>query len=180
MTGFEAELMLIRAKFTDLDYPQPLTIHGIVSEEAKAAIDIAFSVAADLEGYEQLRTRKVELQVGNLLGLQGTSIGLAALYAFVSLCGILQLKEFHAVTGFVDVEGGIHSVGGVMQKALAVSRHGLPLLLPITNKADYEQRDFTKELKPSFLSNVSQLLKVMKGDVNFVEEQIPSFFSLLD
>lgn len=81
-----------------------LTIFGIASKEAKAQILIAFSVAAELDECSALKERKVEIQIVDLLRIEGTSVGLSALYAFILLCmKPREIRFRNAAIGFVDV-----------------------------------------------------------------------------
>lgn len=168
----------ISARFSLIPNAEPFQILGIVSEDATEAILVAYQVASNLESCKKLKTKKVVIQVADLLGVTGTSIGLAALYALITLCCTIERNWFHAVTGVVNIDGGIVKISGVSQKVLISERNSVPIILPYGNKTEYEDLELSvNHEEPCFLSNVEQLVKLLLEDKKFVEADTCSLFT---
>lgn len=171
----------MQAVFVDFPQQQQLLIHGKFSDDAKAAIEVAFTVASNLPSCKLLTKKQVQLQVGDLSEVWGSSIGLGAVFAFVSIC--LKTTTAYAVTGAVDIGGGINAIGRAPAKALIAKRSNLPTIFPYGNKNEVENMAlvYDEKKEPKYLTTVSQLEKLMENDgedYKVVEDSNISLFSI--
>ena len=90
----------------------------------------------------------------------GPSAGVAIVAALASLLSKHRVRSAVAMTGEISLRGRVLRVGGIKEKVLAASRHGLKqVILPEQNKSDWE--DFPAEvrarLKVHFVRQIAEI-----------------------
>lgn len=179
--GYIASLIPIQAVYSNFPQEHMLKIHGKLSEDARAAIEVAHSVAAGLGSCESLKTRQIQIQVGDLTQVNGSSIGLGTICALISLS--TGSKVAYAVSGAVDIGGGINPIGKAQAKALIAERSDLRSIFPYGDKKEIDDLalKYAKGKEPIFLNKVEQLLKLMENPSvthKFNEDTDLPFFSI--
>lgn len=96
----------------------------------------------------------------------GPSAGVTMLSALASTILGKPIKSFLAMSGEITLRGKVLPVGGIKEKILAAKRSGLKhIMLCEDNKKHVDEinKDFIKNVKFQYVSNMSEVLKVALG-----------------
>ena len=143
-----------------------ITITGSTGEDIKESAKVAVSLINSDEYIKLLKTEDAEkfhlhIHIPPLaVEKDGPSAGLTILMALIS--EIREEKaEFIAMTGEIDLKGGIFQIGGLKEKLLAAARHGIKkVLIPKENLPELSEtpKQITEELEIIPVSIIEEAL----------------------
>jgi ATP-dependent Lon protease len=143
-----------------------LTLTGslgeVMKESAQTAVSYLRSHAktldVDLDDYG-----KFDLHIHVPAGAtpkDGPSAGVAIVAALASLLSKRRVRSDTAMTGEISLRGRVLRVGGIKEKVLAASRHGLKqVILPEQNKSDWLDvpAEVRERLKVHFVRQIAEI-----------------------
>ena len=140
----------------------------IMKESAQAALSYARTHADEFNIDQKLFT-SYDLHIhvpAGAIPKDGPSAGVAMITAIVSLLTNKPVKNGVGMTGEISLRGNVLPIGGLKEKSTAAHRAGLKhILVPAQNEKDLEDipEAVLKDLKLSFVKNVSEVLKLSLG-----------------
>jgi ATP-dependent Lon protease len=90
----------------------------------------------------------------------GPSAGVAIVAALASLLSKRRVRSDVAMTGEISLRGRVLRVGGIKEKVLAASRHGLKqVILPEQNKSDWQEvpAEVRARLRVHFVRQIAEI-----------------------
>ena len=97
----------------------------------------------------------------------GPSAGVAIVAALASLLSKRRVRSDVAMTGEISLRGRVLRVGGIKEKVLAASRHGLKqVILPEQNKSDWLEvpEEVRNRLKVHFVRQIAEIFPLALED----------------
>lgn len=127
-------------------------------DHCKQAVETALSAVATLTR-NKIFEGPVEVQQCGLGSFFGNSGSLSAVYGFLSIHHQKRLKRRIVLTGVVNIHGRIEPIGGVQSKCLVAARYGYKMILPESNRKDYDlcDQEVKNELDVQFVQDVKEI-----------------------
>ncbi len=166
-TAFGGDILFIEA--TKMSGKGALKLTGKLGDVMKESVQAAYSYVrsnAQNLGIDSTFYKKLDIHVhvpAGAIPKDGPSAGVAMITALVSLLTNTPVKDKLGMTGEISLRGNVLPIGGLKEKATAAHRAGLThILAPSQNEKDLVDipKTVLKELKISFVKDVSEVLKI--------------------
>jgi len=150
-----------------------LTLTGqlgeVMRESAQAAVSYIRSKSDSL-GIKQNMFTETDLHIHLPAGAvpkDGPSAGITLVSSILSVMTQRPINGMFAMTGEVDLHGGVLPIGGLKEKILAAKQHGVTnIIVPRDNKQDLDGLDEIVEgLTLHFVSHIDEVLSRVLMDV---------------
>ena len=178
-TAFGGDILFIEA--TKMSGKGALKLTGKLGDVMKESVQAAYSYVrsnAQNLGIDSTFYKKLDIHVhvpAGAIPKDGPSAGVAMITALVSLLTDTPVKEKLGMTGEISLRGNVLPIGGLKEKATAAHRSGLThILAPSQNEKDLVDipKTVLKDLKISFVKDVSEVLKIALGLLPKINKKI--------
>lgn len=138
----------------------------ITGVQSIQAVETALSAVASFTNNE-LFTKPLEIQSCGHTEYEGTSGSLAIAYALLSVHNNKLLAKRIVLTGEVEIHGNVEAIGGVREKCLVAARYGYKMVLPESNRNDFNLCDaqLKAEIDIMFVRHIREVNEIiLKGE----------------
>ena len=137
----------------------------VMKESARAAMTYIRTIAKNYKiAPDFYKTKDIHIHIPEgAIPKDGPSAGITLATAVLSALSGIPVKSSVSMTGEITLRGKVLPVGGIKEKVLAAYRAGVrTVILPIDNKADYEEipEEVREQMEFHFASQMNQVLKV--------------------
>jgi len=134
----------------------------VMKESAQAAVSYARS-HADAFGVDRKMFTDCDLHIhlpAGAIPKDGPSAGITLLTSILSVYTSRAINGDYAMTGELNLQGGVLPIGGLKEKILAAKQHGLKhVIIPKKNLADLETLDGAdKGVKIHWVDDVKEVI----------------------